>query len=82
MLKRTKKENETVRFLADALVANFPSHFSIFCGHCWIEAKAPRWHKNWQDLAVRKRAADRLYRAGWRRNSMPLCPKCAKENSN
>jgi hypothetical protein len=29
----------TIADLAAALVANFHSHFSIFCGDCWTEAR-------------------------------------------
>jgi hypothetical protein len=70
-----------VELLADGLVANFSSHFSIFCGQCRIvEARSSRRRGSMQDSAVRRRAAERFYQVGWRYDATALCPKCAKKS--
>jgi hypothetical protein len=75
-----KTKDDTVKLLADGLVANFSSHFSIFCGRCQKEeARMSPRHGSMQDSAVRQTAAERFYQTGWRYDSTALCPTCAKE---
>jgi hypothetical protein len=74
--RETDVEAELSR-LANALVANFPSHFSLFCRHCWMEARmSQNPNKNWSDAAAREHAATHFYFVGWRFRQKSLCPKC------
>ena len=68
-----------VKRLAGALVANSAALFTVFCGRCWREARTRRRGGS-MDPAMRRAAAARLYRMGWRYGATALCPPCAKEN--
>ena len=76
-----KTQEEALKCLASGLIANFPSHFGLFCGLCSAQARA-RWrpgHSS-QDAVERHAAAERLYHTGWRFTTTALCPQCAKKN--
>jgi hypothetical protein len=77
MTKRETGVDAEVTQLANALVANFPSHFSLFCGHCWTEARVSQDpNKDWSDAAAREHAAKHFYSVGWRFRQKSLCPNC------
>jgi len=79
-VKRTKDDNadqETIRQLADALIANFSSRFSLLCGRCWDEARFSRKKgRKWTDASIRIAAAEHFFNLGWRYDRVSLCPVC------
>jgi hypothetical protein len=76
--RETSAEVEVAQ-LAHALVANFSSHFSLFCGHCWTEARLSQDpNRDWSDAASREHAAAHFYSLGWRFHKKSLCPKCTQ----
>ena len=75
----TEEADETIGFLAGALVAWSPV-FKIYCSRCWFEARVKPSGANAFDPAVRNRAAAELYRIGWRyQEPRIVCPKCARQ---
>jgi hypothetical protein len=70
----------TIADLAAALVANFPSHFSIFCGDCWTEARVSQdAKKGWSYPRARSDVAKHFYSVGSRFHQKSLCPECAAQ---
>ncbi len=79
-LMKMKSNEETLAQLADALVANFPSHFNLLCGRCSCEERASRKPKqHFSDPLGRASAAEHFFANGWRYDRVPLCPTCAKQ---
>jgi hypothetical protein len=79
-VRAEKNVDATIAGLADALVANFPSHFSIFFGGCWTEARVSQdAKKDWSDPRVRSDAAKLFYSVGWRFHQKSFCPECAAQ---
>jgi hypothetical protein len=77
-----KTQDDTVKLLADGLIANPKTLFIILCGGCCPTKAQAHARGNPFDSEVRQKAAARLYRIGWRyHNFTALCPKCAKEIS-
>jgi len=79
-MKKGVEENAdpVIAALADALVANFPSHFSLFCGHCWQEARVSQdADKTWSQPTARAEAAQHFFEIGWRFRQKSICPQCA-----
>jgi hypothetical protein len=77
-----RTSEDTISHLADALNANFPSHFSLFCGRCWTEARVSQEaKKDWSAAEAKADAAKHFYSIGWRFDRKSICPAChAKEN--
>jgi hypothetical protein len=75
-----KSNEEILAQLAEALVANFASHFSLLCGRCPREERVSRKpSQQFTDPSARVSAAEHFFANGWRYDRVALCPVCAKE---